>query len=62
MTLQKSHTHFMLVKHLSEPWFSLIYCGKKTIEIRLDRGHFHELQNSDISIKYDLRYLLSDKY
>ncbi|CAF1548383.1 unnamed protein product [Rotaria sordida] len=37
----------MLVKHLSEPWFSLIYCGKKTIEIRLDKGHFHELKPQD---------------
>jgi ASC-1-like (ASCH) protein len=41
----------MLVKRLSEPWFSLIYCGKKTIEIRLDKGHFHELKTHDISIE-----------
>jgi ASC-1-like (ASCH) protein len=39
----------MLVKRLSEPWFSLIYCGKKTIEIRLDKNHFHELKIHDIS-------------
>ncbi|CAF2127075.1 unnamed protein product [Rotaria magnacalcarata] len=37
----------MLVKHLSEPWFSLIYCGKKTIEVRLDKGHFHDLKPQD---------------
>ncbi|UJR16116.1 hypothetical protein I4U23_003028 [Adineta vaga] len=37
----------MIVKQLSEPWFSLIYCGKKTIEIRLDKGYFHELKPYD---------------
>ncbi|CAF1275851.1 unnamed protein product [Adineta steineri] len=37
----------MLVKHLSEPWFSLIYCGKKTVEVRLDKGHFCSLKPSD---------------
>ncbi|CAF0841277.1 unnamed protein product [Adineta ricciae] len=37
----------MIVKQLSEPWFSLIYCGKKTIEIRLDKGHFYELKPYD---------------
>jgi ASC-1-like (ASCH) protein len=42
----------MLVKHLSEPWFSLIYCGKKTIEIRLDKGHFHGLKPHDISKEF----------
>jgi ASC-1-like (ASCH) protein len=41
----------MLVTRLSEPWFSLIYCGKKTIEIRLDKDHFHELKPDDISMK-----------
>jgi ASC-1-like (ASCH) protein len=39
----------MLVKQLSEPWFSLMYCGKKSIEIALDKGHFHDLKSNDIS-------------
>lgn len=39
----------MIVKHLSEPWFSLTYAGKKTVEIRLDKGHFHDLKPQDIS-------------
>ncbi|CAF0966837.1 unnamed protein product [Didymodactylos carnosus] len=37
----------MLIKNLSEPWFSLIYAGKKTIEIRLHKGHFGELKLND---------------
>ena len=44
----------MLVKNMSEPWFSLTYCGKKTIEIRLDKGHFHELKPHDKSRKQAL--------
>ena len=41
--------HIMLIKHLSEPWFSLLYAGKKSIEVRLDKGHFHELKAQDTS-------------
>jgi hypothetical protein len=50
----------MLVKHLSEPWFSLIYCGKKTTEIRLDKGHFHDLAVNDISIQFHSNLLLEN--
>lgn len=54
----------MLVKHLSEPWFSLIYCGKKTVEIRLDRGHFHDLKPADIIEFYndDLGFNIRRKF
>jgi len=47
----------MLVKQLSEPWFSLMYCGKKSIELALDKGHFHDLKPNDISNKK--KFLLS---
>jgi ASC-1-like (ASCH) protein len=29
-----------LVKHVSEPWFSLIACGVKTVEGRLEKSDF----------------------
>jgi ASC-1-like (ASCH) protein len=35
-------------KNLSEPWFSLIKIGKKTIEGRLNKGDFKELKKNDI--------------
>lgn len=38
----------MLVESLSEPWFSLISLGLKTVEGRLDRGHFKSLQIGDL--------------
>ncbi len=35
-------------KHLSEPWFSLIKCGLKTIEGRLNKGDFEKMKRNDI--------------
>ena len=35
-------------EHLSEPWFSLISLGLKTVEGRLNKGKFKEMQIGDI--------------
>ena len=35
-------------EHLSEPWFSLISLGLKTVEGRLNKGRFQEMQIGDI--------------
>ena len=35
-------------KNLSEPWFSLIKLGLKTVEGRLNKGDFKELKKNDI--------------
>lgn len=35
-------------KHLSEPWFSLIKTGLKTVEGRLNKGDFSEMKEGDI--------------
>ena len=35
-------------EHLSKPWFSLISLGLKTIEGRLNKGRFQEMQIGDI--------------
>jgi ASC-1-like (ASCH) protein len=35
-------------EHLSEPWFSLISLGLKTVEGRLNKGRFQEMQVGDI--------------
>lgn len=35
-------------EHLSEPWFSLISLGLKTVEGRLNKGRFQEMQVNDI--------------
>lgn len=45
--LNKQHLS-MLVESLSEPWFSLISLGLKTVEGRLDRGHFKSIQIGDL--------------
>ena len=37
----------MLKKHLSEPWFSLVRDGKKTVEGRLDQGEWSRLKTGD---------------
>lgn len=34
--------------NVSEPWFSLIYLGIKTVEGRLNKGKFKELKDNDI--------------
>ena len=38
----------MLQEHLSEPWFSLISLGLKSIEGRLNKGRFQTIQVGDI--------------
>ena len=35
-------------EHLSEPWFSLISLGLKTVEGRLNKGRFKDMQVNDI--------------
>ena len=35
-------------KNVSEPWFSLIQLGLKTVEGRLDKGDFHNMKPGDI--------------
>ena len=35
-------------KNLSEPWFSLIKLGLKTVEGRLNKGDFKEFKKNDI--------------
>lgn len=35
-------------KNLSEPWFSLIQLGLKSVEGRLDKGNFHNMKTGDI--------------
>lgn len=40
-------------KHLSEPWFSLVKLGLKTIEGRLDKGSFSNLKRDDIIVFYN---------
>ena len=38
------------VKNLSEPWFSLIHEGEKTIEGRLNKGDFANMVVGDIIV------------
>ena len=35
-------------KHLSEPWFSMISIGLKTVEGRLNKGRFKDMEVGDI--------------
>lgn len=35
-------------KNLSEPWFSLIKCGLKSVEGRLHKGDFEAMKRNDI--------------
>lgn len=37
----------MLQKHVSEPWFSLIGLGEKTVEGRLNKGDFAKIRLGD---------------
>lgn len=37
-----------LKKHLSEPWFSFVLLGLKTVEGRLDKGSFAQMKVGDI--------------
>jgi ASC-1-like (ASCH) protein len=37
-------------KKLSEPWFSLIHCGVKKVEGRLNKGDFNKMNIGDIII------------
>jgi ASC-1-like (ASCH) protein len=36
------------IEHVSEPWFSLILLGLKTVEGRLNKGRFSEMKEGDI--------------
>lgn len=38
----------MYIKHLSEPWFSLIKLGIKKVEGRLNKGDFANMKKGDI--------------
>ena len=40
-------------KHLSEPWFSLVYTGKKTYEGRLFKGDFASTKIGDEIVFYN---------
>jgi ASC-1-like (ASCH) protein len=42
-----------IVKHLSEPWFSLVAAGRKTSEGRLNKCYYADLQRSDRIIFYN---------
>jgi len=35
-------------KDLSEPWFTLVNCGKKTVEGRINQGSFEKMDVGDI--------------
>ena len=35
-------------KHLSEPWFSLMSIGSKTVEGRLNKGDWTEIKENDL--------------
>lgn len=37
-------------KNLSEPWFSLIHCGKKKVEGRLNKGDFANMNIGDFIV------------
>ena len=37
-------------KHLSEPWFSLIKLGLKSVEGRLNKGEFSKFKKNDIVV------------
>jgi len=39
-------------KHVSEPWFSLIKNGVKTVEGRLNKGDFAQMKKGDIVVWY----------
>lgn len=41
------------LKHLSEPWFTLIKLGIKTVEGRLNKGAFKEMKVGDVIIFYN---------
>ena len=44
-------------EHLSEPWFSLISLGLKTVEGRKNKGKFKEMQVGDIIQWYNNDFL-----
>ena len=43
----KKSTNNMFTKHVSEPWFTLIYLGIKSVEGRLNKGQFKEMKVND---------------
>ena len=56
-------------KHLSEPWFSLMAVGCKTIEGRLNQGDWHSIEegdqidwyNDDFGFKREFRTIILSK-
>ncbi len=44
-------------EHLSEPWFTLISLGLKTVEGRLNKGRFQEMKVGDIIEWYNDDFL-----
>jgi ASC-1-like (ASCH) protein len=56
----KNNKHIMEIKyneHLSEPWFSLISLGLKTVEGRKNKGKFKDMQVGDIIQWYNNDFL-----
>jgi ASC-1-like (ASCH) protein len=50
-TKNKNNNNKMIPKyseHLSEPWFSMISIGLKTVEGRLNKGRFNDMEIGDI--------------
>ena len=47
ITMDSKHKEH-LSEHLSEPWFSLISLGLKTVEGRINKGKFQQMQIGDI--------------
>jgi ASC-1-like (ASCH) protein len=50
-TKTKNNNNKMIPKyseHLSEPWFSMISLGLKTVEGRLNKGRFNDMEIGDI--------------
>ena len=44
----KTNMAIAAIENLSEPWFSLIYLGLKTVEGRKNKGRFKEMKVGDI--------------
>ena len=44
-TVNQTHKH---IEHVSEPWFSLISLGLKTVEGRKNKGRFKEMKVNDL--------------
>ena len=47
-SIENMETNQIYTEHLSEPWFSLILLGLKTIEGRKNKGRFKDIKIGDI--------------